>query len=185
MCYLFVNSTLHHCRAIVVFDITFPTSLDHKSIIIDLILLKALLAEIVNSIIVSIRKEVVNVLWYSVVLKFVHQACAISFDLLASRDSQEDNFCKFLLWKRSKNTTSQNDRLLTSYLLHYDHCLMHSVHHKAYDVGPWHTRQLLSDDVLEINQMAHRLNRSKVFNSSKHLLIVSNNFEFDDAFRLF
>ena len=62
MCYLSVYLALHHCRAIVVFDEAFPTGLDHKTIVVDLIFLKALLAEIIDCVVISIGEKVVYVL---------------------------------------------------------------------------------------------------------------------------
>jgi hypothetical protein len=148
MCYLSVDLALHHRWTIVVFDKAFPTGLDHKTIVVDLIFLEALFAEIIDRVVVCVGEKVVNILWDCVVLKFVHQTSSVSLYLFGSCDCEKHNFCKFLRRKRSENTTSQDDWLLSGYLFHDDHGLVHPIHDKTNDVWSRHARQLLCDDVL-------------------------------------
>ena len=61
---------------------------------------------------------------------------------------------------------------------------MHTVHHESHYVGTWHARQLLSDDVLQVDQVAHIFQcpacRLKLANTSDvYLLIVPHNLELD------
>lgn len=66
-----VNYALHHCASIIIFDVSFPPWLSHKSRRCWLFL-KALLSEVLNRVVIGICKEVVYVLFVGVVFKFVH-----------------------------------------------------------------------------------------------------------------
>lgn len=79
--YIPINLALHHCRAIVVLNKSFPASLNHEAWIVYSVLLETLLAEVLNGIVISICEEVVNVLRYGVVFKFVHQPSSVAFYL--------------------------------------------------------------------------------------------------------
>ena len=74
-----LNGALHHCASIVVLDIAFPARFRQV-----VVLSEALLAEVLDRIVVSIRQEVIYFLGLRVVFQLIHQARAIAFHLLLS-----------------------------------------------------------------------------------------------------
>ena len=106
MLYLAVDLALHHGRAIIVLDVALPSSFIHEAAIGLLVLLKSLLAEVLNRVVVSVSQEVINVLRNGVVLQFVHQARAVALYLLGSRNCEENNFSELLRWEGPENATS-------------------------------------------------------------------------------
>lgn len=86
-----LDCALHHSASIVVFNVAFPTWLRQV-----MVLCEALLAEVLDRIIVCVSQKVMQVFRLSMVLELVHKSRAIAFDLLLSRDSQKDDLSKFL-----------------------------------------------------------------------------------------
>lgn len=145
-----LDSALHHCASIVVFDVAFPARLGQV-----VILREALLAEVLDGVVISIGQKVVQLLGLRVVLKLVHQAGPIALNLLLRRDRQKHDLGKLLRVEGSEDAASQDLGLLALLLLDDDHGFVHSVHHQAYDVGAGHARQLLGDNVFQVNQVTH------------------------------
>lgn len=141
-----VDFTLHHCTAIVIFDVPFPTSFRHRWA-----LRETLLPEVLDCIIVCVGQEVMQVDFLGVILKSVHEPGSVSFYLLGGRDRQENNFGKLLGVKGSEDAASKDDGPLVFLLLDNDHGFMHSVHNQPNNVWPGHAWELLSNDVLQID----------------------------------
>ena len=141
-----LNSTLHHCASIVVFDETFPAGLGQV-----MILSEALLPEVLNGIVVCVGQEVMQLLVLSVILQFVHKTGSIALYLLLSRDCEEYNLSKLLRVEWSEYAPSENLRFLPLLLFDNDHGFMHTVHHKPNDICSRHSRKLLSDNVLQVD----------------------------------
>jgi hypothetical protein len=75
-----VDFALHHCAAIVIFDVPFPAGFGHRRT-----LSEPLLPEVLDSIVVSVGQEVMQVNFLGVILKPVHKPRSVSFYLLGGR----------------------------------------------------------------------------------------------------
>ena len=95
---------------------------------------EALLLEVANGVVVSVREEVVELLLLCVVLQLVHQARSIAFHLLLRRDGEEHDLRKLLGVEGSEDAAAKDLLLLTRLLLDNYHGLVHSVHHQSHDV---------------------------------------------------
>jgi hypothetical protein len=62
MLYFSINLALHHSGPIVIFDVASPSGLIHEATVILLVLLKSLFAEILDSVVVGVGEEVVDIL---------------------------------------------------------------------------------------------------------------------------
>ena len=124
-----VDRALHHSTAVVVFYVAFPARLYHEAFTPRCILLETLFTEVLYGVVISIRQEVINIALNRMVLEFVHQPSPISFYLLGSCDSKENNFSKFLIRERSEHTTTQYYRFLPLHLLHNYHGFVNTVHY--------------------------------------------------------
>lgn len=116
-----------------------------------MILSEALLAEVLDRVVVGVSQKVVQLLRLRMVLQLVHQARPIALHLLLRRDRQEHDLGEFLGVKGPEDAASKDLWLLPLLLLNDDHGLVHSVHHQAHDVGAWHAGQLLGDDVFQVD----------------------------------
>lgn len=150
-----IDAALHHRGAIVVLDIPLPPGFVHEPLSTSNVLLETLFTEVLNRVIVCIRQEVVDVPLDCMVLESIHEASSVALNLLCRRDGKENYLSELLIWERSKNTPTQNDRLLTLDFLHDYHGLVHSVHHESDNVWARHARQLFSNDVLQVDEIPH------------------------------
>lgn len=91
------------------------------------------------------------------ILEFVHQAGAQATHLLTGRDREEDNLGEALGAEGAEDTTSEDLRALPRLSSHDYHSLVLAVHGQLDDVITRHFRQLLGDDVLQVNQVPHGL----------------------------
>ena len=107
-----LNCALHHCASIVVFDVAFPARLRQV-----VILREALLAEVLDGVVISIGQKVVQLLGLRVVLELVHQAGPIALNLLLRRDRQKDDLGKLLRVEGSEDAATQDLGLLALLLL--------------------------------------------------------------------
>ena len=73
------------------------------------------------------------------------------------RNGKKDNLGELLSVERSEDASTENDWLLPLLLLDNNHRLMYTIHHEPYYICSWHPRQLLSDDVLKVDQVPHIL----------------------------
>ena len=126
-----------------------------------MILSESLLAEILDSIVVSIGQEVVQLLRQGEVLQLVHQARTVALHLLESRDCKKDDLSELLCVEGSEDTSSQDLRFLALPLLLDDHSVVLAIKHESHYVWSRHPWQLLGDDVLELDQRAHTFQSSK------------------------
>ena len=115
-----------------------------------MVLCEALLAEVFDSIVVCIGQKVVQFFRLRVILQLVHETRAVTLDLLLRRDGQEDDLSEFLRVEGPKDAATEDLFFLAGAFLDNDHGFMHSVHHKSYDIRPWHSWKLLGNDVLQI-----------------------------------
>ena len=76
-----VHSALHHCASIVILDVALPAGFGKV-----VVLCEALLSEVLDSIVISVREEIVKLLRLSMVLQLVHEAGTVAFHLLLSGD---------------------------------------------------------------------------------------------------
>ena len=164
----FMNLALHHCGARVVFNVPLPSSFWHLQMFS-----KPLLSKILNCVVVSIGHEILDADGLSMRFQPVHQPCAISFDLLRCWDRKEYDFRKSLWVEWSEDAPTHYQFFvwwIRCFLLGQfasdDHCLVLSVHCQADDVVARHSRQLLGDNVFQINEIAHW---------AKLLIIFDNN----------
>ena len=68
--------------------------------------------------------------------------------------------------------------VIKSLLPSNDHRLVLSIHSQSHNIVPWHSRQLLGNDILEVNQVSHRLKFPKpMLSLPKYLLVVLNHYE--------
>jgi hypothetical protein len=151
-----INLTLHHRASIVVLNEAFPARLRHRGA-----LREALFAEIFDRVVVSVGQEVVDLVLLSVVFQPVHEPCAVTLDLLGRRDREEHNLSELLRVKRAEYAATQDDWSLALLLLNDYHGFVHSIHNQSHDVRTRHPWKLLGDDVLQVNQMSHALQRPK------------------------
>jgi len=71
-----MNFTLHHGRARVIFDITFPSGLRHLEV-----LGEALLSEVLDGVIIRIGHEILKANCLGVGFQTVHESCTVTFYL--------------------------------------------------------------------------------------------------------
>ena len=76
-----LDSTLHHCASIVILDVALPARFRKV-----MVLSEALLSEVLDSIVISVSEEIVELLRLSMVLQLIHKARAVAFHLLQSGD---------------------------------------------------------------------------------------------------
>ena len=119
-----LDRALHHSASIVVFNVAFPARFRQVRL-----LCEALLSEVLNGVVVCVGKEVVELFGLCVILELVHEARTVPFDLLLSRDRQEDDLCELLPVEGSEDAPAQDLRLLPLLLLYDDHGLVDAVHH--------------------------------------------------------
>lgn len=119
-----LDRALHHRASIIVLNVSLPAGLRQVRV-----LCEALLSEILNRVVICVRQKVVQLLRLSMVLKFVHEAGSITFNLLLSRNGQENDLSELLLVKGAEDTPAKNLWLLTLLLLYDDHRFVNSVHH--------------------------------------------------------
>jgi len=109
------------------------------------------------SIVISICAEVLNSLLLGMIFQTIHQSGTQAAHLLRGCDGQKNYLSELLSAEWSKNATSQDVRTLSRRSSHNDHGLMLTIHGKFNDVIAWHAWKLLSDNVLQLNQIPHRL----------------------------
>ena len=73
------------------------------------------------------------------------------------RNGKKDDLGEFLSVERSEDASSEDDWLLPLLFLDNNHRLMDPIHHESHYICSWHSRQLLSDDVLKVDQVPHVL----------------------------
>lgn len=144
------DHALHHGGAVVVLDVPFPASLRHV-----MLLVEALLLEELNRVVISIGQEVLQTLLLRVVLQLIHQARAETPHLFRGSDSEEDNLGKALGAERPKDAATDDLGPLALLTAHDDHGFVLAVHRELDDVLAGHARELLGNDILQVNQMAH------------------------------
>ena len=98
-----MNSTLHHRASIIVFDVAPPARLGQVWV-----LSEALLAKVLDRIIICICQKVVDLSTLSMVFQLVHEPRTISFDLLGCCDCKEDNLTELLFLKGTKHAATKN-----------------------------------------------------------------------------
>jgi hypothetical protein len=118
-----VDFALHHCAAVVIFNVTLPSALRHRGA-----LGEALFSEVFDGIIVSVCEKVMQVDLLCVILQTIHESRAIPFDLLGSCDCKEHDFGKFLGVKGPEDAATKDHWPLILLLFNNDHCLVDPVH---------------------------------------------------------
>jgi len=119
-----LDCTLHHRASIIVLDVSLPTGFWQVRI-----LSKSLLTEILDRVVICVCQKVVQLFRLSMVLKFVHEAGSIAFNLLLGRDGQENDLRKFLFVKGAEDTPAEYLWLLSLLLFYDDHRFVNAVHH--------------------------------------------------------
>ena len=147
-----VYLALHHRATVVVFNVPFPSRLRHGRT-----LRESLLPEVLDSVVVGVGQKIVEVDFLSMVLQPVHQPRPISLHLLRGRDCQEHNLGELLGVEGAEDAAAKYDGPLVFLLFNDNHRLVDAVHDQPHDVGPRHPRELLGDDVLEVDEVPHAL----------------------------
>jgi hypothetical protein len=137
---------LHHCASVVVLDVALPASLRHSWAFRE-----TLLSEVLDRVVVGICEEVVEAILLSMVLQPIHKPSAVSLHLLRCRYCKKHDLSEILRREGSKHTPAEYDWPLVLLLFDDNHGFMHAVHDQAHDVRAGHARQLLRDDVLQVN----------------------------------
>ena len=91
------------------------------------------------------------------ILQLIHQAGAQSTDLLRCCNSQKDNFRESLCGEGSEHAPTKDLRLAPLLSSEDNHGFMLPVHGELNDIIPGHPRELLGNDILEINEVPHGL----------------------------
>lgn len=98
-----VDFALHHGRAAVVFDIALPPRLRHLHV-----LREALLSEIFDGIVISVRHKILDANCLSMGLQSVHEASSVAFYLMLGGDGQKNDLGKSLGVERSEDAPANN-----------------------------------------------------------------------------
>ena len=170
---------LHHGRPTVILDVAPPPSLGHLEV-----LGKSLLTEEFSCVVVRVCHEILDTNGLCISFEPIHEARSIAVYLEIFLDGKEHDLSKLLLREGPKNAATNDsglegdqlrifriDNFFCCRLLFDYHSFVLPIHDQSYNIIFWHSRELLRDDIFQINEIPHGSQR----------LVILNHHEFDFA----